>query len=269
MTTTALQLDKPYAVPPNIQFVRLLVTGEHDPLPTAVAAFTHRSPSNVGIRLAGGCANMTAASKLGMLDFFGKGLRRFTGLVSSGGTREKTEDGQIDAMVTDVPALLAAQSPTGVVAISTIPRTGDLGLVDDSRLVLSDDGHLLPNPGVHMLILVQSHSGTPLGWDGDLRMYFDLFGNLVRHGGWKFGTIVYNGGGVTRKEALRSMALGWPVILIQGSGRQADTIIGEIEAGTLELPDYAEVNRDRISVVENGDWEHLDGACRYHGLIAA
>jgi hypothetical protein len=268
MTTTTLALDKPYTVPANIRFVRLLVTGEHDPLPTAVAAFTHRSPVNIGLRLAGGCANMSAQDKLGMLEFFGRGLRDFTGLVSSGGTREAS-NGRIDPMVTDVPALLAAQSPHSVVAISTMPRTGDLGLVDDSRLVLSDDGHMLPNPGVHMLILVQSHTGMTLGWDGDLNMYFDLFGNLVRHGGWNFGTVVYNGGGVTRKEALRAMALGWPVILVRGSGRQADVIIGEVEAGTLELPDYASVNRDLLSIVDNGDHAALRTACVDHGLIAA
>lgn len=269
MTIQLLDPARPYTVPSNIKFVRLIVTGENDPLPTAVSAFTHRSPVNIGLRLAGGCANMSGSDKQNMLGYFGAGLYDFTGLVSSGGTREINSQGHLDPMVTDVPALLAAQSPDGIVAISSIPRTGDLGLVDNSRLVLNEDCTLLPNPGVHMIILVQSNAGLPIEWYGDLDMYFDLFGNLVRHGGWKFGMIVYNGGSVTRQEALRAMALGWPVILIQGSGRQADTIIKELYDDTLVLPGNASFNPGLISIVQNDDSWALRDACQNYGLITA
>jgi hypothetical protein len=263
MISAALNSAQPYAVPSNIKFVRLIVTGQHDPLPTAVSAFTHRSPIAVGLRLAGGCSGMSVGDKHGMLSFFGDGLSQFTGLVSSGGTRAIDSRGQLDPMVTDVPALLAAQSPHGVVAISTVPRTGDLGLVDDSRLVLDESGTLLPNPGVHMIVLVQSNNGLEIDWDGDLNMYFNMFENLVRHGGWRFGMVVYNGGGVTRSEALRAMTLGWPVILVRESGRQADILVRELANGDLD------VDNNRVSVVDNGDWASLHAECVRHGLIAA
>jgi hypothetical protein len=260
MKMSGLDTVHPHRIPENIRFARLVITGQNDPLPNAVAAFTHQSPVRIGLRLAGGCAGMSTREKEGMLNFFGAGLYQFTGLISSGATRMVDRRGHLDPMITDVPALLAAQSPRGVVAISTAPRTGQLGLVDDSRLVLSDDGSLLPNPGVHMLIIVQSNAGTPLDWDGDLDMYFDLFGNLVLYGGWTFGLVVYNGGGVTRSEALHAMHLGWPVLLIRGSGRQADALIEELERGTLESP-------GAISIIENGDWEALHNECVRHGLI--
>ena len=269
MTAVSLNPSQPYAVPANIGFVELVITGTNDPLPSAVPIFVaSHAPAKVALRLAGGCSNMSQSDKRNMLDFFGSGLEHFTGMVSSGGTREANADGLLDPMVTDVPALLVQQSPESIVAVSSVPRTNRLGLVDDSRLVLSEDGKLLPNPGVHMIVLVQSNNGVALDWDGDLDMYFDMFRNLVVHGKWQVGMIVYNGGGVTRTEALRAMMHQWPVILVQNSGRQADVLIQELQAGTLVLPNGAEPTLERIQIVQNDDHRRLHGACVTQQLIA-
>jgi hypothetical protein len=279
MSGTKLDRAQPFVVPAHIRKVHLLVVGENDPLPPAAMALTHRSPVKKGLRLAGGCKGLTADDKELMEIFFSVGLRRFRGFISSGGTRD-VKNGLLDPMVTDIPALLAAQSPDQVITLSTVPRVGDFQLVDNSRLTMeivkkdySYESH--PNPGVHMLVYVQSHDGSPLdsensGWDGDLNTYFNLFGNLVRTGGWDFGMIVYNGGNITRKEAFMAIKMGWPVIIVQGSGREADAMIAEIEVtGDISYGDKkTTVDRSKVWFVRNNDLHGLDQAVELAGLIA-
>jgi hypothetical protein len=249
----------PYRVPQEIGFVIVEFARPGDPL-DHVAAFLHRSPAPFGIRLAGGCSGMSPEAKQHMLEFFGNGLFRFEGFASSGGTRQITVDGMIDPMVTDVPGILRAQSPR-VLTLSTLPQTDTIGLVEDSRMVLQPDGRLVPNPGVHMLVVVQDTLGERLGWDGDVRLYLDLFQTQVVEAGWRFGMVVYNGGDVTRQEVAWAIQMGWVIILIRGSGRQADILIGEIEGGQLDLAPFL--------IVDNGDSAGLDAAMVHAGLIAA
>ena len=266
---SVLDAAHPLAVPAHIGEVRLIMVTKDHPLPLSVSSYIHRSPAALGIRLAGGCSNMSQAERDGMLGFFASGLAGFSGLLSSGGTREVSPDGMLIPMVTDVPPLLAAQSPGKVLTISSVPRTGDLRLVGESRLVLSADHTLLPNPGVHMIIVVQSETGFPLEWDGDLDTYFKLFHSLVVDGLWKFGMVVYNGGGVTKKEAERAMMLGWPVILVEGSGRMADELVQAIKLPDFKLPDGTALAPGQVTTVQNGQSSELYSQLVAHGLIAA
>ena len=223
----------PYTVPPDIGFVPIDFVRVGDPL-DELSAFMLRSPAPFGIRLAGGCTDMSVAERYAMLEFLGAGLMPFTGFVSSGGTREVLANGQLNPMVTDVPALLAAQGR--VLTASTVPQTDIIGLVDESRLVWRPDGLLVPNPGVHRLVVVQGSRGERLGWDGDLQVYFDLFQALVARAGWRCALVVYNGGEVTLQEIYLALALGWKVIIVAGSGRAADDIVRQAQDGIIKGP---------------------------------
>jgi hypothetical protein len=226
----------PFRVPSHIGRTTLFVPSSLAAVQAVVGATMHQSVTKLGLRIAGGCSNMTREFKDSTPGFFLRELAGFRGLVSSGATRDVDDDGKLDIMVTDVPAYLAAQRPNDILTISTAPVVGDLGLVDKSRLVIGDAkyGNDHPvNPGVHMVILFQAETCDQfLDWNGDLD-YVDMFNLYVRRGGWQFATIVWNGGGVTREEAVKAALRGWPVFLVEGTGRAADQMLSELNAGTL------------------------------------
>lgn len=231
---SALDVTRPYRVPEHIGAVHLIVMNSTDQIVPAVHAQISASPTRKGLRITGGCANMEAPDKVDMLAWFSGNLVDFSGFVSSGATREVSADRLLDPMVTEVPALLAS---TGrVTTLSTVPRVGAFQLVDESRLQMFREdewggGITCPNPGVHMIVVVQDQMGDQLDWDGDLLAYVELFDTYRRTAGWDFATIVWNGGGVTKTEVKLTARAGWPVILVKGSGRAADEYCNAIKAG--------------------------------------
>ena len=236
---TLLDTRHPYRVPSTIGAVDVIVTTSSAPILPAIQARMTASPAPIALRIAGGCSGMSDDDKQDMLAWFYRNMHGFKGLLSSGGTRD-IKDGRLDPMVTDVPAMLASDQ---VLTISTLPLVGTMQLVDDSRLRISRTdqyGTSLthPNPGVHMLVVVQHPLGTALGWDGDVRTYFDML-NMYHHQGhrnpWQVGLVAWNGGSVTELEIKLAARYGWPVILVEGSGRAADKFITAMRDGTLDL----------------------------------
>jgi hypothetical protein len=241
MTTSTLdQLNPsdPFLVPRHIEAVELVIMNEGDPVSPFVHATMGSSSTNFGLRIAGGCSGMEKLDRKHMLDWFESNLGNFRGFVSSGATREVDEAGQLDPMVTEVPAVLARRG--NVVTISTVPRVGRLQLVDRSRLRMFREDQWgksvsQPNPAVHMFIVVQHQLGDEMDWDGDVRMYIDLFNSRRQFAGWQFACIAWNGGGVTKTEIKLTARSGWPVFLVEGSGRGADECIVALRNGTLDL----------------------------------
>jgi hypothetical protein len=234
----AIGATSPYRIPDHIKAVKLVIMSPEDNVPAKVEAMMSSSPTKFGLRIAGGCSNMSEPDRAMMLYWFGENLGGFRGFVSSGATREVNNLGLVDPMVTEVPTLLAAAG--NVVAISTVPRVGDLELVDDSRLRMYREDKWgesvsAPNPGVHMIVIVQSRIGDELDWDGDVTTYVNLFNNRRKYAGWQFACIAWNGGGVTMTEIKLTARSGWPVILVEGSGRGADECIVALRNGTLDL----------------------------------
>lgn len=262
-TGTLLGTERPFEVPDHIGRVQLIVTDSAARAKIAVGAFMHRSPARIGIRIAGGCSGMSEADRVNMLDYFRTALGGFTGFLSSGATR--SADGRrISPMVTDVPAVVARHRGNRVLTVSTAPRTGDMVLTGDSRLVLDVENGVNPQPGVHMIVLFQSRfAHTKLGWDGDVgdgseEGYFGLF-NAYFTNGWPFGLIVWNGGEVTLKEVRIAARLGWSIFLIEGSGRAANALA--IAARERKL-------QGNISIVQHRDPQSLRSALARHGFIA-
>ncbi len=266
-------VERPYLVPAHIGESLLVVTDDWRKVANVVGPFMHRSQAKCGMRLAGGCKGMTLPDKLDMIAYFVTAFNDFVGFVSSGATRMVDENGHLDPMITDVPAALAAIYGERILTLSTAPRTGDMALVDDSRLVLDIDNGILPQPGVHMSVIFQSpNADEAMEWDGDVDPYFNIFRQYVNRGGWKFGMTVWNGGAVTIDEAVKAVNDGWPVFLVQDTGRAPDQLIDLLRKGTLiagrEGLTLSDEARSRFITVQRDDPMTLARALHDNRLIA-
>lgn len=227
MTTAVLDREVPYRVTAPDGKVHLVVMNATDGLPAAFALMGARADKKVAIRLSGGCKGMSSEDKEQMLDFFAAAFVGYKGVVGSGATRQVSEDGLVDPMVTEVPGVIAALNP-GSVALGTVPRTEMLSLQGDSRIVLDQWGTVL-SPSMSGILVVQNGPEGEMGWDGDLNIYFKLMQDWKTYGGFTaLGMIGWNGGAITKDELERAIKLGWPTFLIKGSGRATDELIGEI-----------------------------------------
>ena len=218
--------------------VKVIITDKRrNDVPVYAAALAGRAAAPVALRIAGGCSNMSKADKVGMLAFFEEALAGFEGIITSGSTRAADKStGEWDPMVTDIPAVIAARNPR-CVTLGTAPRTSEyFRLVEDSRFVLDESG-TGPNPGMHVILLVQDGHSDKLDWDGDLDLTFDLMDVWRQAAGFRIGWIGWNGGGVTERELLRAAGKGWPVFLAGGSGRKTDELIAKLTAKDPELLD--------------------------------
>lgn len=220
----------------------LVMERQASDVPTSFALLGTRAAHKVAIRVTGGCGNMGSKDKVEMIEYFRTAFQGFAGVIWSGGTRNVTTDGQLDPMVTDVPGFVALDNPS-CMALATTPRTGMLQLRGDSRFQLDDDG-TLPNPGVAAMLIVQNGADGESGWDGDLDAYFRLMNQWKSAGGFTtLGVVAWNGGGVTKKEIERSIALGWPTIIVSGSGRAADEYAAKVASGELTATNVVVVER--------------------------
>lgn len=225
---------QPYRVTALNGKTHLVIMNATDGLPAAFALMGTRALDKVAIRLTGGCKGMSVEDKAEMIEFFSFALAGYQGILWSGGTRQTDKSGEVDPMVTDIPGIIAAQN-VGCVALGTIPRTDMLTLQEDSRLVLDQWG-TVPNPDMLGILIVQNGPDGEMGWDGDLDVYFRLMQNWQTYAGFTtVGLISWNGGDVTREEIMRSIKLGWPTILIKGSGRVTDEIADKILNQDKEL----------------------------------
>lgn len=239
----------PYRVSTSNGKIPLLIMDKGDQLPAAFALMGTRAPHKVAVRILGGCKGMTADDKKQMVGIFNAAFDRFQGVVFSGGTR-MTRDGEVDPMVTDIPGVIALSNP-GCVALGTMPRTSVLTLQEDSRLVLDEYG-TVPNPDMHGLLIVQNGPDGSLDWDGDVSIYFALMEQWRDYAGFtNLATIAWNGGAITEQEIKHSLTRGWPTILMKGSGRATDEIVGRLEAGDDPLPGIP--SRNNIIVVNKDD----------------
>ena len=255
----------PYRI--SAEKIHLVVMNATEGLPSAFALLGTRAAKKVAIRLLGGCKGMGPADKEEMLDFFSFAFNGFRGLIWSGGTRQVTENGEIDPMVTDMPGVIAQANP-GCIALGTIPRVDMLSLQGDSRLVLDQYGNV-PNPDMMGLLIVQNGADGQGDWDTDVPVYVNMMKQWKAYAGFTaLGTVAWNGGAITEKEIFLSAQQGWMTVLIEGSGRVADEIAEKYQAGDSEL--LAKLPRDhRMVVVSKNDPEELTDVLQTHGFFPA
>lgn len=255
-----MQRTKPYAV--TTGRIPLVVMHATDGLPAAFALMGTRAEDKVALRLAGGCKGMDDNDKAEMIGFFSGALQGYKGLIFSGGTRQVNSQGEVDPMITDIPGVIAAENE-GCVALGTIPRTDLLTLQADSRLVLDEYG-TVPNPAMHGILIVQNGADGKLDWDGDVDAYFKLMDNWRAYAGFSaLGLISWNGGDVTRAEVERSIKLGWPTVLVKGTGRATDEMIAQYEADDGKLL----AAHPHVFVVHKNDSADLAGILCEKGFL--
>jgi hypothetical protein len=143
------------------------------------------------------------------------------GVLWSGGTRMIKEDGSICASVAEVVARMGARLPN-LITMGSCPRTKRFLIEDESHLMLGENTFI--NPGTQYVATIQEggEDEQALPWHGDVAAYIrfkinarDIL-NLRPYG------IVYSGGGVTVTETKLMYEEGILIIVVEGSGRQAD-----------------------------------------------
>jgi len=227
--------------------VLLVMNRGQEQVPNAFALIGTRAKDKKCIRIAGGCKGLDEEGKTNMLEFFRHGFAGYAGIAFSGGTRTLTDDGKMDPMVTDIPGIIA-ENNEGVIALGTAPRTGQFTLQGESVFTLDQYG-TIANPSMAAILLVQNGAEGLLDWDGDVDVYFEAMKNWEQHADFQNAIISYNGGGVTETEVRKGIKVGWPTILVKGSGRFTDQLIEEYENG--ETP-------KNVHVVEIGNAEALN-----------
>lgn len=264
--TATLPIDGKAVTAPG-DHVKFFTMNRRDALPAAFALMGTQAAAKVVLRLGGGCKGMNADDKRDMLAFFGAACAGFRGIAFSGATRSVGQDGSLDPMVTDVPALLALQNE-GCVGLGTLPKTETaLRLVGQGELVLDEWG-TRPNPGMAAVLLVQESADGKLGWNGDVATYFELMEQWVESGGFTAaGLVTWNGGAITEEEIFAAAARKWPVFLVKGSGRVTDEIVAKLEQQDAEtIAKFPALGN--VVIVSKDDPDALRAALVLHGFIS-
>jgi hypothetical protein len=257
-----MDFSKPYTVTVPSGNVPIFIV-DKDGAESAFSLMGTVAKAKVAIRIGGGCKGMSRDDKDNMLSFFSTTFSGYRGVVWSGGTRQVT-DGMIDPMVTEVPGIIMEENPD-CVAIGTIPRTDNLRLVEDSRLVLDGYG-TAPNVSQRGLLIVQDGADGNLDWNGDVDRYIGIMDKWSKHGGFSaIGLITWNGGPVTWEEIDKVAKKKWPVILVEGTGRVTDETIAKIRDGYNGLPDY--FKGEHVIIVPKDNPEILRGVLMGEGFF--
>lgn len=253
----ALRGDQPYAVTAPLGMTKLYVMNAQDAVPGSFTLQASRARRKVVVRIAGGCSNMDHTDKLDMLRYFAEAFQGFGGAIISGATREVIE-GTVDPIVTEIPGVIAALNP-GVVPLGTAPRTSRFRLLGQSVLHVAEGETTIICPSQDAALYVQTNPNASEGkWDGDLDAYIEVMQQLREDAGFAVaGLVAWNGGGVTKTELNRIAEKGWPVIVINGSGRAADEYAANTEF----------TQRPNVFVAERGDVRTLRDRLFATGLL--
>jgi hypothetical protein len=236
--TTATQTSPAPHTDPRGCFLVVATPGEG--LPQAFKLFATTALQKAIIRVAGGCKGFTAEASAAMMPFFlggfaekdaaGAIIRKYKGVVFSGGTANANEDGDLyDDMVTNVPAVL--REAYNVVAMSTTPRTADMALErKHDGLVVGDTVSTRIDYRQDAAAVMQKSASELMDWDGDVPVYFDFMADL-KDAGFQTAVITLNGGDITRDEIYGALSRGIPVIAVEGSLRETDAFIKAFRDG--------------------------------------
>lgn len=193
------------------------------------------------VRITGGCADMSHHNARGMQDLFLKAFHGFKGVILIGGTRmiNPAQPDEIIAGITEVGPLIRADNLESTL-LGVVARTESLnwdfsnGTMTIERSLSTDQiGSSTPS---HTTILMPGLDGvTILGkritkqsiWH-DEAVFCARVTDVQRHyANWNSALVVYNGGKTTEDEVRLVASEGWPVVLIKGSGRTADTFAAD------------------------------------------
>lgn len=177
------------------------------------------------IRLTGGCGYMSLEDAEGLYDLFVDAFAdEFHGAILFGGTqmRMKEDVTIVRPGITEVVPRIKKRSPN-TITLGVVPRVEGMRLSKAGGLIVYDDPvdpyFTQVHPDQDLCVIVQNSVDTDTVWDTEYVFVERATQTLEQICHWKQLLIAYNGGGVTEKEILLWCKHGWPVLLINGSGR--------------------------------------------------
>jgi hypothetical protein len=220
---------------------RILPWAPQQPLDRLMAALG-TVPSHTVIRITGGCADMAPEDAQGVLDLFTQAFQGFDGLLLIGGTRMIYGNNPSAVLfgITEVgPAIRRANKRS--FQLGVIPRTEHFRWHPEIPVLVVKqteprNGSAAPqqfttivHPGQDLVIAATTPLTKQEIWDDEVAFCGYLRETLVEYGDWQSVTLAYNGGGTTERELRADADRGWPVLIVNGSGRKCDELAADAD----------------------------------------
>ncbi len=199
------------------------------------------APRKFVVRFTGGCGKMSRQDAEDLYELFDEAFVGFQGAMLFGGTRMLSrEDSTIIVPgITEVVHRIRTNNPQSI-SLGVVPRTSVLCLSDLGMIVENDPQSpylTIVHPEQDICLMVQVATDCPEVWDAEYQECQRIMEDLRGFAGFQTLLICYNGGTVTERELLVHAKKGWPVLLIEGSGRTTDRYASD----STFLSDYPNV----------------------------
>lgn len=234
----------------TFQIPSLVIKNKGDSVTDMMLRLT-RAKRRVVIRLTGGCGKMSAEDADGLYALYRDALAGFDGAMLFGGTRMLLRDDPSVVVpgITEIPWFCRDVCPD-MITLGVIPRTSLIGLCDYGMLINDEPDTpyiTIAHPRQHLGLIVQLSADKPEVWDAEWQECVRMTELLRESAGWTSVLICYNGGSVTERELVATATRGWPVILVDGSGRKTEEYARN-EAFLAEHPNVRVCDRDARSL---------------------
>ncbi len=206
---------------PHMPSCYFLQAGEES---TKIALSLTTAAHHFAIRLTGGCGYMSEHDAEQLYDLFCTALTGYQGVILFGGTRmvQRNDYAKVIPSITEIASQVKAQNPA-LKLLGIVPKTCDTKLHPQLGMVVGDEPGTeyltITHPNQDMCMVVQPSVDTFASWEHEFIECMNITRSLRDYANWKSVLISYNGGGVTEKEILTTAKAGWPVLLINNSGR--------------------------------------------------
>lgn len=186
------------------------------------------SRSQALIMIAGGAANLNEALAPHLAKLCSDGITR-----AAAHTHAMIIDGGTQAGVMEIlgQSLVEHHHKITLLGVAPAAMVTYPGAPQVRQELMSDSAPLDPNHS--HFVLVESDM-----WGGETETMYALAEALSEH--IPVMTLIVNGGTITKTEALRSIRYGWPLLVIEGSGRLADEIAGQWGKKSAQIEDEEE-----------------------------
>ncbi len=192
-----------------------------------------------------GMSGFGEAKERSMLPVLGNVFKRRRGAFLFGGTEIRSLVPPHDVIPTVMSVPIWAketclEDPT-MALFAIVPRIDRLKYtVEFGNIILVEPEHgyftRMP-PQQALAVLLQTNADDPSDWSAEWKECLSVIERLRRRR-WNSLLVSFNGGGVTADEIMAHAKLGWPVLLVEDSGRKT----GELAANSEFRANYPNVH---------------------------
>jgi len=174
------------------------------------------------VRFTGGCGHMDPEDAKGMYELFLTAFNGFAGAMLFGGTR-MLRGKEIVPGITEVPPMIKEKNP-GCILLGVVPKMQDLRIVEQGIYLSGNWNDIMTiiHPYQDQCLVIQKNPDAGVSWEVEYEECMHITNDLREIANWRSLLVSYNGGSVSEKEILATAAAGWPVLLVEGSGRKTD-----------------------------------------------